>query len=59
MRAMTSRQTRRASRSRPPIEPRRRRNGLRLLVLLAAVALAVFALAGPALVAVSVAPTPS
>ncbi|MHB8399456.1 MAG: hypothetical protein ACYDCI_11065 [Candidatus Limnocylindrales bacterium] len=56
---MTSRQARRAARSRPSVEPRRRRNGLRLLVLLAAVALAVFALAGPALVAVSVAPTPS
>ncbi|MBF6606616.1 MAG: hypothetical protein IVW53_13680 [Chloroflexi bacterium] len=56
---MASRQTRRAARSRPPVEPRRRRSGIRLLVLIAAVALAVFALAGPALVAVRVAPTPS
>ncbi|MHB8458661.1 MAG: hypothetical protein ACYDAK_07080 [Candidatus Limnocylindrales bacterium] len=56
---MASRQTRRVTRSRPTIERRRSRSGIRLLVLIAAVALAVFALAGPALVAVRVAPTPS
>lgn len=59
MRWMTSRATRRAARPRGAPEPRRPRAGLRLLVLIAAVALIILALAGPGLLTVAVAPTPS